>query len=369
MASDYHQPTSRQMKEISGETLTSLGANILAHGVQAVLYTGVAERIYSKYKYSLEPIHIYELNNLTNWALLAMLNALTALDIFFDDSDWFCSIVHFALYYVIFSFYLGMLITQADRFLALYWSVKYTSRVTKKKAVMTVGISKLVIFIIIIIAAVLDGKILQCFDSTFYGCRMQKGMFLWVTFPMMFTLMTVLGVSMYVLHIIVKQSRKVAPIVCINTISAMVKEDEDNHDHQDHQDHPDQLTVEDIEVSSDVESQEVEERKIRRRDTDPYMFYREEQLMTQQRVSFKCFNFKTRILDSARRALRMNLVTLSLLVMMAPHNLLNVYFYFSESGGCTADRVTISRLVGSAQYFFVMIYPFILMSKLSKTSS
>ena len=347
----------------SGETLTSLGANILAHGVQAVLYTGVAEKIYSKNKYSLEPIHIYELNNLTNWALLALLNGLTALDIFFDDSDWFCSIVHFALYYVIFSFYLGILITQADRFLALYWSVKYTSRVTKQKAVRTVGISKLVIFIITLLATCVDGNILQCFDSTFYGCRMQKGMFLWVTFPMMFTLMTVIGVSMYVLHIIVKQSRKVAPVVYINTISALVKEDENNHDHQD------RLTVEDIELSDDVESPEAEEKKIRRRDTDPYMFYREEQLETPQRVAFQCFSFKTGIIDPARRALRINLVTLSLLGMMAPHNLLNVYFYFSEEGGCTATRVTISRLVGLAQYFFVMIYPFILKSKLSKTST
>ena len=346
------------MKEISSETLRSLGANILAHGVQAVLYTGVAEKIYSKYKYSLEPVHIFELNNLTNWALMAMLNGLTALDIFFDESDLFCPIVHCAMYYVVFSFYLGILITQADRFLALYWSVKYTSRVTKEKALTTVGISKVVIFIITAIAAMVDGKILECFDSTFYGCRMLKGMFLWVTFPMMFTLFTVVGVSMYVLYIIVKQSRKVAPLVYINTLSEMVEKDENNPDNEE------DMTVEDIELSDDVESPEVDEKKIIRRNTDPYMFYREEQLETQQRVAFKCF--KTAIMDPARRALRINLATLSLLVMMAPHNILNVYY--SEEG-CTANRVTISRLVGLAQYFFVMIYPFILMSKLSKTSS
>ena len=345
------------MKEISSETLRSLGFNILAHGVQAVLYTGVAEKIYSKYKYSLEPIHIYELNNLTNWALLAMFNALTALDIFFDESDFFCPIIHFGLYYVVFSFYLGILITQADRFLALYWNVKYTSRVTKEKAVRTVGISKVVIFIITIIVAIIDGQILQCFDSTFYGCRMlKKGMFLWVTFPMLFTLITVIGVSVYVLHIIVKQSRQVAPIVDINSISAKVRKNKQE----------DQMVVEDIELAADVESQEVDEEMIRRKTTDPYMFYRERQLETQPRVAFKCF--KTAILEPARRALRINLATLSLLVMMAPHNLLNVYSYFSEEG-CTDDLVTVSRLVGLAQYFFVIIYPFILMSKLSNTSS
>ena len=348
------------MKEISSETLRSLGANILAHGVQAVLYTVVAEKIYSKYKYSLEPIHVYELNNLINWALLAMFNALTALDIFFDDSDLFCPIVHFAMYYVVFSFYLGILITQADRFLALYWSVKYTSRVTKEKAVRTVGISKVVIFIITLLATCVDGNILQCFDSTFYGCRMLKGMFLWVTFPMMFTLITVIGVSMYVLHVIVKQSRKVVPTVYINTISAKVEQDENNPDHQEH------LTVEDIELSDDVESQEEDGKTIIRKNTDPYMFYREKHPETQQRVAFKCF--KTAIIDPARRALRINLVTLSLLVMMAPHNILNIYFYFSGEG-CTANRVTISRIFGLAQYFIVIIYPFILMSKLSKPTT
>ena len=343
------------MKEISSETLRSLGFNILAHGVQAVLYTGVAEKIYSKYKYSLEPIHIYELNNLTNWALLAMLNALTALDIFFDESDFFCPIIHFGLYYVVFSFYLGILITQADRFLALYWSVKYTTRVTKQKAFRTVGISKAVIFIITVIAAIVDGQILQCFDSTFYGCRMLKGMFLWVTIPMLFTLITVFGVSLYVFHIIVKQSRKVNPIVYINSISATVEKDPQEH-----------LTVEDIELTDEVHNLEVEGKMIRRKNTDPYMFYREQHLETQPRVAFTCF--KRTIVDPARRALRINLATLSLLVMMAPHNFLNVYFYFSEEG-CTASLVTISRLVGLAQYFFVMIYPFILMSKLSKPSS
>ena len=350
------------MKEISSETLRSLGFNILAHGVQAVLYTGVAMKIYSKNKYSLEPIHIYELNNLTNWALLAMFNALTALDIFFQESDWgFCPIIHFAMYYVVFSFYLGILLTQADRFLVLYWSVKYTSRVTKEKAVRTVVISKVVIFIITLIAAFLDGRIIQCFDSTFYGCRMLKGVFLWITFPMMFTLITVIGVSIYVLIIIAGQSRKVAPSVKINTISATV-EREGNCQNRNQE----LLTVEDIELSDDAESQEMEEKMIRRRNTDPYMFYREEQLEQQQRVTSKCF--KTTIIDPARRALGINLVTLSLLMMMTPHNLLNVYFYFSKEG-CTVNLITISRLVGLAQYFFVMIYPFILMSKLSKPNN
>ena len=186
---------------------------------------------------------------------------------------------------------------------------------------------------------------------------LKKGIFFWVTFPMLFTLITVIGVSVYVLHIIVKQSKQVAPIVVINSISAKLKKDEQKED---------QMTVEDIELAATVESQEVDEEMIRRKTTDPYMFYRERQLETQPRVAFKCF--KTAILEPARRALRINLATLSLLVMMAPHNLLNVYSYFSEEG-CTDDLVTVSRLVGLAQYFFVMIYPFILMSKLSNTST
>ena len=112
--------------------------------------------------------------------------------------------------------------------------------------------------------------------------------------------------------------------------------------------------------------QEMEEKMIRRRNTDPYMFYREEHLDLQQRVTSKCF--KTTIIDPARRALRINLITLSLLMMISPHNLLNVYSYFSEEG-CTDNLITISRIVGLAQYFFVMIYPFILMSKLSKPTN
>ena len=98
------------------------------------------------------------------------------------------------------------------------------------------------------------------------------------------------------------------------------------------------------------------------------MFYREQQKESGKAVVFiACQCFETPIFDVARKALKINLATLSLLIMMVPHNLLNVYFHFSDEG-CTNDIVNVSRLVGFAQYMFVMMYPFILMSKLSKCS-
>ena len=336
---------------LDGERLRSVGLNTLAHSVQAGLYVVVIKRIYNKHSHSMEPLHVYELNNLCNWALLALFNIFTVFDVFFDKSELFCSIVHFGLYYVIFSFYVGIIITQIDRFLALYWNVKYTTRVTKDDALKTVGISKAVLFIITLVVVNLDGQILECFSSTFFGCRMLKS-FMWVNFPMFFTLITVIVVSIYVLHTIKKHAMKVAPVVNINTISEVVRNEE-------------------ILTAEDLPDGHVDDggKKIKRRDTDPYMFYREKQSETETtavKVAFK--RLETSIFEPAKRAFKINMLTLFLLIMMVPHNLLNVYFYFS-SEICTNNIVKISRFVGFTQYIFVIMYPFILMTKLNKCSS
>ena len=330
------------------DSVQPLTYNILAHSLHALLYAGVIQRIYSKYKHSLEPIHVFELNNLSNWSLMAVSNILTTFDIFFLDSDVFCPIVHFFLYFIRFSFYVGIILTQIDRFLALYWNVKYKSRVTKDDALKTVFISKVVLFIITFLVMKWDGTSLECFSSTFFSCRMLKGNMMLINLPMFVTLVVVIAVSFYVLACILKQKNKVVPTVNLNTISRNVEED---------------LSVKDLEI------EESDEKRIKRRNEDPFMFYRENPVETEATAAtnaFKCF--ETSIFDPAVKALKINLVTLSLLIMMVPHNILNVYFHFT-SGECTGNIVNISRLVGSAQYVFVLLYPFILMSKLNRFSS
>ena len=330
------------------ESLQPLTYNILAHSLHALLYAGVIQKIYSKYKHSLEPIHVFELNNLSNWALMAVSNILTALDIYFLDSDIFCPIVHFFLYFIRFSFYFGIILTQIDRFLALYWNVKYKSRVTKDDALKTVLISKVVLFTITFLVVKLDGKALKCFSSTFFSCRLLKESLMLNNLPMFVTLVVVIAVSFYVLACVLKQKNKVVPTVNINTISRNVEED---------------LSV------IDLETEDADENRIKRRNEDPYMFYRENPAETEATAATNAFRcFETSIFDPAVKALKINLVTLSLLIMMVPHNILNVYFQ-STSGECTGNIVTVSRLVGSAQYVFVLLYPFLLMSKLNRFSS
>ena len=348
LISNFHEMKTSTRSE--RELLQSLGFNILAHSVQALLYAGVIQRIYSKNKHSLEPIHVFELNNLSNWALMAVVNILTLFDVFFYDSDIFCPIIHFGQNYIRFSFYVGIILTQIDRFLALYLNVKYKSRVTKDDALKTVVISKAILFVVTLMVIKLDGKILECFSSTFFGCRMLKGNLMFVNLPMFVTLVTVIAVSIYVLACILKQRKKVAPTVNIKTVSRQVEEED--------------LTV------VDLENEEADEKKIKRRNEDPFMFYRENPVQAETGVAttaFKCF--ETSIFEPAMWALKINLVTLSLLIMMVPHNILNVYFYLTSGGECTSNIVIISRVVGVAQYIFVLIYPFILMSKLNRLSS
>ena len=127
----------------------------------ALLYLVVMGNMFKSHRYSLEPIHIFELNIMVSAALLIINNSLYGFDQYFEEGDYFCAIVHFSGIYNEISFYMGVLSSQADRFLALYWNVSYKGRVTPELATKILMLEKLALFILLCVGAMFDPLVLR----------------------------------------------------------------------------------------------------------------------------------------------------------------------------------------------------------------
>ena len=88
-----------------------------------LLYTVVAAQIYKKKKYFLEPLHIFELNTLANFSLLFLNHVLVSMNVLCAVSQWI-------QFYASLNVYTGMILSQVDRFLAIYWDASYKNKMT-----------------------------------------------------------------------------------------------------------------------------------------------------------------------------------------------------------------------------------------------
>ena len=91
-----------------------------------------AVHIYKKNKNDLEPIYIFELNTIASIAVFTLWSAYTLLEI-----PVLCSIRNGLAYYFRLNIFVGILVSQVDRFFALYWHAEYRERVTPQLAMVS----------------------------------------------------------------------------------------------------------------------------------------------------------------------------------------------------------------------------------------
>ena len=99
------------------------------------LYGGVAVQVYRKHRYDLEPLHILELNTLTNISIFCLIRVIKRLVIFLLPNSVLCSIIQWLTFYSRINIYAGIVMSQLDRFLALHLHNQY-------KAIVTPGLAK-----------------------------------------------------------------------------------------------------------------------------------------------------------------------------------------------------------------------------------
>ena len=93
------------------------------------------------------------------------------------------------------------------------------------------------------------------------------------------------------------------------------------------------------------------------------MFYRVPQRNEEEPEPLPgCFNINADILETARKVIAINLVTVTLLVAFMPSNIYNILVYFSSM----EPSVQTSQILGVLQTPFIFMYPFLICRKLLK---
>ena len=98
----------------------------------SVFFIEAAVHIYKKNKNDLEPIYIFEINTIASIAILILWSAYTLLEV-----PVLCSIRDGLAYYFRLNIFVGILVSQVDRFFALYWHAEYRERVTPQLAMVS----------------------------------------------------------------------------------------------------------------------------------------------------------------------------------------------------------------------------------------
>ena len=386
--------TSNQTGPYFGDVLTEEIWNIIICLPLAVLYLVVMANIYRTHRYSLEPIHIFELNILASAALFIINNSIFGFDILFEFDHYFCAIGHFFGVYNTLSFYIGIISSQVDRFLALYWNVSYKGRVTPELATKIVFCEKLLLLVPVVVLATLDPLVLTCYQTSVSLCQQSLPSLAsgWCRAVFWLMIAAVLAVSLYVLYLKVKSSRQVQPTVNlpqqsqspqsfrqIETISAnldsmvqaqsdIVLQDLETPDQADQAD----PALQDDEDDDDDDLEKVKEapemtKAVQRQNPDPFMFYRIKSLKESNPTKMEkmtCLPNKWPFVDNTRRAMSFNLVSLCLLIMLMPTKVQEIYFQISDSPCDGASARQMSRISHLTELIFAVMYPFIIKSKL-----
>ena len=307
-----------------------------------LLHFSMLAHLLKKYKYKLEPVHIFEINTLVDKCLMLFnLGLRHILGHQLGYESMFCKISTIITFTARLSFYLDICWTQIDRFLALYWNIEYKERVTNNKALATITITKVVNLILALIALIMDPTWFECQnDCQSYQCTVyKKNNALYFTFSTILALATVIMVSLYSVKLILKIHSEVSPVVNLN--------------------HPPAFTKVKT-ISSSVESFD-----IRRKDSNPHIFYKKAKRWTEENRILSCVPpLGQNILEKAKLVLMNNLMTLCIVTMMLPNCVMNLVVYLEDQ--VCDENLWSGRITGMVSLVSHLCIPFFVMKKLSR---
>jgi hypothetical protein len=204
---------------------------------------------------------------------------------------------------------------QVDRFLAVYWNMKYSSHVTYKLALKCCIGSKVFAAFVTFLVAILDPEYSKCEDEYSFIHLKTWNIYL-DAYPKIAVTLILLAVSSYMAITMVRLENKVKPMVllpAVQTVSIVVEEQE----------------------NSKVQRNKNKKYKVARNIEDPYMFEKVQlqdlQMETthEQSDELTVHRIKTPAPKSekfliAKRALTMSLITLVLFSIIIPNSILAI---------------------------------------------
>ena len=323
----------------------------LGQTATSLLYLVVATQIFRRHRYSLEPRHILELNPLLACAVFAPLHIGSR---YLADWPTVCGVVEWLRYYNWHDFITGLLLTQTDRFLALYWHAEYKGRVSPEVATRSVLVSKVVLVVPVCVAAGLSAATLQCEESNVLECsglaKLELSLVV-MDLPVLAAFTAVTAVSLYVGRVRRRLMRTIQPRVnlpSVNIVQGNLARNKFND-----------ILVQDIESEEQLQTgtgagTETTGGTGRNQPRD-------ENRKPPETSPVPSPVFSQQVKDT----LRLNLVTLTLVLMFLSRGLLNLYFYISQAE-CDDQTILLYRLNSFPQLILVVSYPLMIKKKLNK---
>ena len=363
-----------------------------------VYFASIIYRIYRKARYNLEPIHMFVLNILVDMVAQAGVKTFeNGYDFVTPDCQQRrCTFIYLLQYFCVFSFYSDVILEQVDGFLALYWNVKYKTKVTMSRAVNTIMVSKTMSFVAAYIITKYDPEATRCVNTDSIACQyLKKNNIFYLTIPMIVTVLIIILVSGYFICVNYR-ANKVSPFNKNLRNLEVAQQQEHQHRQRVEKDDlthdvtfsneapvvhiPQDVVIEDLDENNEdpALNNNINKRdNIQRQSQDPYMFYRvTEGAIKQMEIDAAAWGeeetvangAKSRALEGqkpmlARDILKINLIVLFLILMMLPWNIFNVIFYFTDSYDCE-QMTNLFRIFGFIQLLFVIFYPVLNLAKL-----
>lgn len=305
----------------------------------------------------MEPVHYFEFNALLDWCILMTTRPLQQLEHHIGCQYgfyMFCIVNQIVQKWSNFCLFTDIILCQLDRFLALYWNAEYMERVDDNKSKLVILVTKLFMAIIILVCIFIDPESFSCTPDVQFSCHFfVKNALYYRSLPMLFVLLTIVTVSLYVLSVVIKHQRTVAPVINnmavvpqppVPTISAAVVEEDP--------------TVEDIEEGED-------EVVVKRNNSNPHHFIKVSKRKMGNITNHFSIPSSKEFWEKTKVIMKSSLMTLCLISTMIPQNLVVVYVFVREST-CLNDPllITYGNISGFIALINTILYPLLVRRKL-----
>ena len=301
-------------------------------------YLGCLVGLGLRHRHNIEAVHILELNTLLDITVVTVCKGLQNFD-FYLQADLYCIIIHALKHWAKFSFYADFSLGEIDKFLSLYWSASYKDRVTNNRALVLILGVKVFLIPVTVTAALLDTDYLRCSREYLFVCGHFKSTnFFWTTIPMVICSTVTIAVSIYTFRVARRLANTVTPLVTIPVIPT-ISASSHNHD-------------------------------IKRMSSDPYSFKRVEVEAPKSVPTLgQVIGRTSELLQTAKTAVKFNIISLCTLGLLIPENILNTWVFFSGiSCKDDPDFPTRAKFVLLFEVTCLIIYPYLIKRKLQNFS-
>ena len=327
------------------------------------LYVKICIKIYLKHRGGLEPTHIFHLHFLMacaqifSFALMVVFHKLIRKGNAAEDSCWH---YFFGLFCLI-CFNTEVVLLQMDRFLAVYWNVKYKGRITSKIAKFSCIGSKVFSFILTLLVAILDPTYIT-FTAGFEELNLKTANIYLDAYPKIFVAIMLSIVSIYVALIKVRLDKKVTPAVHLPSVTV----DSENGNPT----FTIQRKDEDPNMFYEIEISKEEEEKIKSSNACEINAQGPEKREVSEspdNQEITCFTMNKDILLVAKEALSNNLITALLFIVIVPNRILSIIYYHMQPNiGEYAPYLLVNKIMLPFRIICIILHQVLILRKLAQ---